>query len=113
MSAQPPLIPDPRSLIPGKVMIMPRILIVEDEPDIALGLQEDLTCHGYQVETVRDGEDAARRGREAGWDLILLDVMLPRKDGYEVCQQRRASGRRLSCSRRRRTKPRRSWASTW
>jgi DNA-binding response OmpR family regulator len=71
---------------------MPRILIVEDEADIALGLEEDLTCHGYQVETVRDGETAARRGREPGWDLILLDLMLPRKDGYEVCQQLRQSG---------------------
>jgi len=71
---------------------MPRILIVEDEADIALGLEEDLTCHGHQVETVRDGETAARRGREPGWDLILLDLMLPRKDGYEVCQQLRQSG---------------------
>jgi DNA-binding response OmpR family regulator len=71
---------------------MPRILIVEDEPDIALGLEENLTSHGYQVETVRDGETAARRGREAGWDLILLDLMLPRKDGYDVCQQLRQAG---------------------
>ncbi len=71
---------------------MPRILIVEDEPDIALGLEEDLTSHGYQVETVRDGESAARRGKESGWDLILLDLMLPRKDGYDVCQQLRQAG---------------------
>jgi len=71
---------------------MPRILIVEDERDIALGLEVDLTSHGYEVETVRDGESAVRRGREAGWDLILLDLMLPRKDGYEVCQQLRQAG---------------------
>ena len=71
---------------------MPRILIVEDEPDIALGLEEDLTSRGYEVETVRDGESAARRGREPDWDLILLDLMLPRKDGYEVCQQLRQAG---------------------
>ena len=71
---------------------MPRILIVEDERDIALGLEVDLTSHGYEVETVRDGEAAVRRGREAGWDLILLDLMLPRKDGYEVCQQLRQAG---------------------
>jgi len=71
---------------------MPRILVVEDEPDIALGLEEDLTSHGYQVETVRDGESAARRGMEPGWDLILLDLMLPRKDGYDVCQQLRQAG---------------------
>ena len=71
---------------------MSRILIVEDEPDIALGLEVDLTSHGYEVETVRDGESAARRGREPGWDLILLDLMLPRKDGYDVCQQLRQAG---------------------
>jgi len=56
---------------------MPRILIVEDEADIALGLEEDLASHGFEVETVRDGETAAKRGREPGWDLILLDLMLP------------------------------------
>jgi DNA-binding response OmpR family regulator len=71
---------------------MPRILIVEDEADIALGLEEDLASHGFEVETVRDGEAASRRGREPGWDLILLDLMLPRKDGYEVCQQLRQGG---------------------
>ena len=79
-------------LCPYGGMMMSRILVVEDEADIALGLEEDLTSHGYEVETVRDGEAAARRGREAGWDLILLDLMLPHKDGYEVCQQLRQAG---------------------
>ena len=60
-----------------EVMRMARILIVEDEPDIALGLADDLREEGYEVEVVRDGEEAGRRGREPGWDLILLDVMLP------------------------------------
>jgi DNA-binding response OmpR family regulator len=68
---------------------MARILIVEDEPDIALGLQLDLSDEGYQVEVVTDGETASRRGREPGWDLILLDVMLPAKDGFEVCRDLR------------------------
>ena len=68
---------------------MSRILIVEDDPDIALGLEDDLTVEGHQMEVVRDGEIAARRGREAGWDLILLDVMLPGKDGFEVCRELR------------------------
>ncbi len=71
---------------------MPRILVVEDEVDIALGLVEDLACYGYHVETVTDGEAAAQRGREPGWDLILLDLMLPRKDGYEICRQLRQDG---------------------
>jgi DNA-binding response OmpR family regulator len=71
---------------------MSRILVVEDEPDIALGLEEGLACRGYEVETARDGEAAARRGKEPGWDLILLDLMLPRKDGYEVCRELRRAG---------------------
>ena len=68
---------------------MARILIVEDEPDIALGLQLDLSDEGHSVEVCTDGDDACRRAREPGWDLILLDVMLPSKDGFEVCRDLR------------------------
>jgi DNA-binding response OmpR family regulator len=71
---------------------MPRILVVEDEPAIALGLEDDLTMEGYEVETAADGITAARRAREGSFDLILLDVMLPGKDGYEVCRELRRSG---------------------
>jgi DNA-binding response OmpR family regulator len=70
---------------------MARILIVEDEPDIALGLEEDLTRHGHAVEIARDGESGLRRGREQAWEVILLDVMLPRRDGFEVCRELRRS----------------------
>jgi DNA-binding response OmpR family regulator len=65
---------------------MPRILIVEDEPDIAMVLQGDLKVEGYETEIAGDGETAIRRAKE-GWDLILLDVMLPGKDGFEVCRE--------------------------
>jgi DNA-binding response OmpR family regulator len=68
---------------------MARILIVEDEPDVALGLEMDLREEGYDVEVVRDGEEAGRVGRQPGWDLILLDVMLPRRDGFDVCRDLR------------------------
>ena len=68
---------------------MARILIVEDEPDIALGLQLDLRDEGHDVEVSDDGVDGSRRAREPGWDLILLDVMLPHKDGFEVCRELR------------------------
>jgi len=68
---------------------MARILIVEDEPDIALGMELDLREEGYEVEVVRDGEEASRIGRQPGWDLVLLDVMLPRKDGFDVCRDLR------------------------
>jgi two-component system alkaline phosphatase synthesis response regulator PhoP len=71
---------------------MSRILIVEDEPDIALGLEDDLKVEGHEVEVVGDGETACRRGREPAWDLILLDVMLPRKDGFDVCRELRRGG---------------------
>jgi DNA-binding response OmpR family regulator len=71
---------------------MTKILVVEDEPGIALGIEDDLTLEGYQVEVARDGATGARRGREGGFDLILLDVMLPGKDGFEVCREiRRAA----------------------
>jgi two-component system alkaline phosphatase synthesis response regulator PhoP len=71
---------------------MIRILVVEDEPGIALGLEDDLTMEGYDVEVARDGITAARRGREGNFDLILLDVMLPGKDGLEVCRELRRAG---------------------
>jgi two-component system, OmpR family, alkaline phosphatase synthesis response regulator PhoP len=70
----------------------PRILVVEDEPGIALALEDDLTREAYAVETVTDGERAGRRAREADFDLILLDVMLPGRDGFEVCRELRGAG---------------------
>ncbi len=71
---------------------MTRILIVEDEPEIAAVLEDDLKLEGYDVEVVGDGESAAVRGREPQWDLILLDVMLPKKDGFDVCRELRKAG---------------------
>jgi DNA-binding response OmpR family regulator len=70
---------------------MARILVVEDESDIALGLQLDLTDEGHAVEVVGRGDEASRRGREP-WDLIILDVMLPGRDGFEVCRDLRRAG---------------------
>ena len=71
---------------------MMKILVAEDEPGIAMGLEEDLTLEGYRVEIVADGELAVRRAREEASDLILLDVMLPRKDGFQVCRELRRAG---------------------
>ncbi len=68
---------------------MVRILIVEDDPDIALGMELDLREEGYEVQVVGDGEEASRIGKQPGWDLILLDVMLPRRDGFDVCRDLR------------------------
>jgi DNA-binding response OmpR family regulator len=71
---------------------MTRILVVEDEPGIALGLETDLRLEGYDVEVARDGESGLRRAREGTFDLVLLDVMLPRKDGFAICRELRRAG---------------------
>ncbi len=71
---------------------MASILVVEDEPDIALGLQEDLTRHGHEVDIARDGRAALERARDPKWDLVLLDVMLPYVDGFDVCRELRRAG---------------------
>ena len=71
---------------------MKRILIVEDESSIALALDDDLRREGYETEVAADGETAALRARSREWDLILLDVMLPKKDGFEVCRELRRAG---------------------
>lgn len=71
---------------------MARILAVEDEPSIAIALKADLELEGYEVEVVANGETALERGRQDRFDLIILDVMLPGKDGFEVCRGLRRSG---------------------
>jgi two-component system alkaline phosphatase synthesis response regulator PhoP len=71
---------------------MTKILVVEDEPYIALGLKSDLALEGYEVEVARDGERALERARKEPFDLILLDVMLPGKDGFAVCRELRYDG---------------------
>ena len=71
---------------------MPCILIVEDETEIARALKDDLQLEGYDVEIARDGITGAARAREPGLDLILLDVMLPGKDGFDVCRELRKAG---------------------
>jgi DNA-binding response OmpR family regulator len=71
---------------------MARILVVEDEPGIAMALEDDLRLEGYDVEVIHDGIAAAKRAREAAFDAILLDVMLPGKDGFEICRELRRHG---------------------
>jgi two-component system alkaline phosphatase synthesis response regulator PhoP/two-component system response regulator VicR len=75
--------------------MMARILIVEDEPDIALCLEEDLRRQGHEPARATDGMQGLDLGRQGGWDLILLDVMLPKLDGFDVCSALRKAG--VSC----------------
>jgi two-component system, OmpR family, alkaline phosphatase synthesis response regulator PhoP len=69
-----------------------RILLVEDEPSLVLTLTDRLVSEGFQVETAGDGEEGLSRALEGSFDLILLDVMLPRRDGFEVCRELRGRG---------------------
>jgi DNA-binding response OmpR family regulator len=71
---------------------MTKILVVEDEPGIAFSLEIDLKTEGYQVTVVNDGADVVPRALAEEFDLILLDVMLPNKDGFEVCRELRHRG---------------------
>lgn len=66
--------------------------MVEDEPAIATGLKDDLDLDGYEVEVVTDGVAAMDAIGRRSYDLIFLDVMLPRKDGFSVCRETRAAG---------------------
>jgi serine phosphatase RsbU (regulator of sigma subunit) len=72
--------------------MMTKVLVAEDEPGIALGLEDTLQLEGYEVEVVANGTNASQRVREGAFDLILLDVMLPGKSGFDVCRELRASG---------------------
>ena len=71
---------------------MNRILVAEDEPTIAIALQDDLEDEGYRVEAVSDGITALEMARGRGFDLVLLDVMLPGKDGFTVLRDLRKAG---------------------
>lgn len=69
-----------------------RILLVEDEPDVARMLAKGLREQSYAVDVAADGEAALYQAEINDYDLIVLDVMLPRKDGLEVCRELRSSG---------------------
>jgi two-component system OmpR family response regulator len=70
-----------------------RILLVEDEPKMARVLRRGLEQEGYAVDAVTDGEDALSRGLYEDYDTIVLDVMLPGRDGFSVCRELRTKGR--------------------
>src|SRR6266850_2259829 len=66
-----------------------RILLVEDEPGLIITLTDRLTSEGYAVETASDGETGFDRALNEVFDIIVLDVMLPRKNGFDVCRDLR------------------------
>ena len=71
---------------------MSRILVVEDEPDMVLGLKDNFEFEGYEVVTAGDGPTGLERARALKPDLLILDIMLPRLSGLEVCKTLRAEG---------------------
>jgi DNA-binding response OmpR family regulator len=70
----------------------PKVLIVDDEPNIVISLEFLMKRRGYQTLVARDGDEALAAVETFRPDLVLLDVMLPRRDGFEVCQRLRADG---------------------
>jgi DNA-binding response OmpR family regulator len=68
-----------------------RVLIADDEPNIVMALEFLMEHGGYDVRTVRDGDEALTALEEFKPDLVLLDLMMPKRNGYDVCQWIRAT----------------------
>jgi two-component system alkaline phosphatase synthesis response regulator PhoP len=71
---------------------MPRILIIDDEPEIVRGLEDNLRFEGYEAVSATNGDDGLALATSQAPDLILLDVMMPRRSGWDVCQELRRRG---------------------
>jgi two-component system alkaline phosphatase synthesis response regulator PhoP len=74
---------------------MPKVVIVEDDAAMAAALKDGFTYEGYEIELARDGEAGLRLAREASPDVVILDVMLPKMSGLDVCKLLRAEGSAL------------------
>ncbi|MBP1768604.1 MAG: OmpR family DNA-binding response regulator, partial [Candidatus Aminicenantes bacterium] len=68
---------------------MTKILIVEDEESILMPLEDNLRLEGYEVASAKDGQQGLAMAAERLYDLIILDIMLPKMDGFEVCKRLR------------------------
>src|SRR5437660_8769348 len=71
---------------------MRKVLIVEDDQAMAVALRDGFSYEGYTVQVARDGATGLQLARERGHDLVILDVMLPRMSGLDVCRQLRSAG---------------------
>ncbi len=71
---------------------MKRILLIEDDPAILRGLVDNLREEHYHVETESDGGKGLQKAQKSQWDILLLDVMLPGMNGFEICKALRAAG---------------------
>jgi two-component system alkaline phosphatase synthesis response regulator PhoP len=73
-----------------------RILIVEDEPGLSIALSDLLVEEGYEIDTAADGPSGLAKAAGGGFDLVLLDVMLPGKSGFDVCRELRQQGKDMA-----------------
>ncbi|HEX7357131.1 MAG TPA: response regulator transcription factor [Ignavibacteriaceae bacterium] len=71
---------------------MSKILVVDDEQNMRTGLKDNLEFEGYEVETANDGEQGLKKILENSYSLIILDVMMPKKSGFDVCKEVRKTG---------------------
>src|SRR6185437_15652587 len=70
-----------------------RILMIEDEPGLVMTVSDRLRAEGHEVDDAPDGASGLDRALSGGYDLVILDVMLPRKNGFDVCRGIRENGR--------------------
>ncbi|MBI2340746.1 MAG: response regulator transcription factor [Deltaproteobacteria bacterium] len=73
---------------------MSTILIIEDDESILTGLVDNLSMEGYRTRTARDGKAGLQMAEEGGADLIILDIMMPGMDGFQICRHLRGKGNR-------------------
>src|SRR4029077_17504571 len=73
-------------------MMTSRILLVEDEPGVRLTVEDRLKSEGYAVECAADGDEGSKRAVNEPVDLVILDVMLPKRSGFDVCRDIRQRG---------------------
>ena len=71
---------------------MARILLIEDEPGLVMTLQDRLVDENYEVESANDGEEGFQKAKSDDFDVIVLDLMLPKKSGLDVCRDLRQAG---------------------
>lgn len=71
---------------------MPKILVVDDEQNMRTGLKDNLEFEGYDVDTANDGDEGLKKIFANNYTLIILDVMMPKKSGFDVCKETRKAG---------------------
>src|ERR671917_242718 len=85
-----PRVDRPSARLDGEVAV--KLLLVEDDAKLARAVQRGLEAEGYTVEVAHDGEEGLWRATEGTYDMVVLDIMLPGRNGYRICADLRAAG---------------------